>query len=68
MHGIGSDSFSLGDAGQFLTEVNIGQLAAAIGEEGQQVVVEVLEVQLLVFVAGASESYDPAGGALLQPR
>lgn len=60
MHGIGSHSFSLGDAGQFLTEIDVGQLAAAVGEVGQQVVVEVLEVQLLVFVAGTSERYDPA--------
>lgn len=44
VHSIGSYSFPFSDAGQFLTEVDVGQLAATVGEEGQQVVVEVLEV------------------------
>ncbi len=68
MHSIRGHSFSFGDAGQFLTEVDVGQLAAAVGEEGQQVVVEVLEVQLLVFVDGACEVDHPAGCTLLQAR
>lgn len=68
MHSIGGHSFPFGDAGQFLTEVDVGQLAAAVGEEGQQVVVEVLEVQFLVLVGGACEGDHPAGGTLLQAR
>lgn len=68
MHSIGRHSFPLSDAGHFLAEVDVGQLAAAVREEGQQVVVEVLEVQFLVFVAGAREGDHPAGGTLLQAR
>lgn len=68
MHSKGGDSSSFSDAGQFLTEVDVGQLAAAVGEEWQQVVVEVLEVQFLIFVAGTCERYNPAGGAFLQSR
>lgn len=68
VHSIGGHSLPFGDAGQFLTEVDVGQFAAAVGEEGQQVVVEVLEVQFLVFVCGACEGDHPAGGALLQAR
>lgn len=68
MHSVGRHSFPFSDAGQFLTEVDVGQLAAAVGEEGQQVVVEVLEVQFLVFVAGACKGHHPAGGTFLQPR
>lgn len=66
MHGIGRHPFPFCDSGQFLAKVNVGQLAAAVGEEGQQIVVEVLEVQLLVFVVGACEGDHPAGGTLLQ--
>lgn len=68
MHNIGGHAFPFGDAGQFLAEVDVGQLAAAVGEEGQQIVVEVLEVQFLVFVGGACEGDHPARGALLQAR
>lgn len=68
VHGTGCDSFSLSDAGQFLTEVDVGQLAAAVSEEGQQVVVQVLEVQFLIFIAGTCECQNPAGGAFLQSR
>ena len=64
MHSVGRHSFPLGDAGQLLGEVQVGQLAAAVGEEGQQVVV--LEVQLLVFVVGAGEGDHTARGALSQ--
>lgn len=60
--------FPFCDSGQLLAEVNVGQLAAAVGEERQQIVVEVLEVQLLVFVVGAREGDHPAGGTLLQAR
>lgn len=67
MHGIRRHPFPLGDSGQLLTKVNVGQFAAAVGEERQQIVVEVLEVQLLVLVVGAREGDYPAGGALLQP-
>lgn len=67
MHCIRRHPFPLRDPGQLLTEVNVGQLAAAVGEEWQQIVVQVLEVQLLVFVVGAREGDYPAGGALLQP-
>lgn len=67
MHCVRRHPFPLGDSGQLLSKVNVGKFAAAVGEEGQQVVVEVLEVQLLVFVVGAREGDDPAGGALLQP-
>lgn len=67
MHNIGGHSFPLCDASQLLAEVDVGQLAAAVGEEGQQVVVEVLEVQLLVSVDGACEGDHSAGGALFQP-
>lgn len=67
VHGVGGHSFPFSDAGHFLTEVDVSQLAAAVGEEGQQVVVEVLEVELLVFVGGAREGDHPAGGAFLQP-
>lgn len=66
MHSVGGHIFALRDAGQLLAEVDVGQLAAAVGEEGQQVVVEVLEVQLLVLVGGAREGEHAAGGALLQ--
>lgn len=68
MHSIWSHSFPVSDATQFLTEVDIRQLAAAVGEEGKQVVIEVLEVQFLVFVSGACEGHHPAGGTLLQAR
>ena len=68
VHSVGRHSFPLSDAGQFLTEVDVGQFAAAVGEEGQQVVVEVLEVQFLVFVAGAREGDHPAGGTFFQAR
>lgn len=51
MNSIGGHSFPFCDAGQFLAEVDVGQLAAAVGEEGQQIVVEILEVQFLVFVS-----------------
>lgn len=66
VHSKRAHSLPFGEARQLLTEVDVGQFAAAVGEEGQQVVVQVLEVQLLVFVAGACERYHPAGGALLQ--
>lgn len=68
MHSIGGHSFSFSDAGQFLTEVYVGQLAAAVGEEGQQIIVEVLKVQFLVFIIGACESYHAAGGTLFQAQ
>lgn len=68
VHSIGGHSFPFSDAGHFLTEVDVSQLAAAVGEEGQLVVVEVLEVQFLVFVAGACEGDHPAGGTFLQAR
>lgn len=68
MDGVGGHSFPFSDAGHLLTEVDVGQLAAAVGEEGQQVVVEVLEVQFLEFVAGACEGDHAAGGAFLQAR
>lgn len=68
MHRIRGNPFPFSDSGQLLTKVNVGQLAAAVGEEGQQVVVEVLEVQLLVFIVGARESDNPAGRTLLQTR
>lgn len=68
VHCIGRHPLPLSDSGQLLAKVNVGQFAAAVGEERQQVVVQVLEVQLLVFVVGAREGDDPAGGALLQPR
>jgi len=67
VHGIGAHPLGLAHARQLLGEVDVGQLAAAIGEEGQQVVVEVLEVQLLVLVAGAGERDHTAGRALPQP-
>lgn len=65
MNSIGGHSFPFCDAGQFLAEVDVGQLAAAVGEEGQQIVVEILEVQFLVFVSWACDSDHPARGALL---
>ncbi|KAF3851408.1 hypothetical protein F7725_013180 [Dissostichus mawsoni] len=68
VHSIGGHSFPFSDAGHFLTEVDVSELAAAVGEEGQLVVVEVLEVQFLVFVAGACEGDHPAGGTFLQAR
>lgn len=68
MHCVGGHPFALGDACQFQAEVNVGQLAAAVGEERQQVVVEVLEVQFLVLVGGAGESDHTAGGALCEAR
>ena len=68
VHSVGGHSFPLSDASQLLTEVDVGQLAAAVGEEGQQVVVEVLEVQFLVLVAGACKRDHPAGGAFFQAR
>lgn len=68
MHCIRRHPFPLHDPGQLLTKVYVGQLAAAVGEEGQQIVVEVLEVQLLVFVVGACERDHPTGGTLLQAR
>lgn len=66
VHRIRRHPFPFSDPGQFLAKVNVGQLAAAVGEERQQVVVEVLEVQLLVFVVGAREGDHPAGGTLFQ--
>lgn len=68
MHRIRGHPFPFGDSGQLLTKVNVGQFAAAVGEEGQQVVVEVLKVQLLVFIVGACEGDNPAGRTLLQAR
>lgn len=68
MHSNGGHSFPFCDAGQLLAEVDVGQLAATVGEEGQQVVVEVLEVQFLVFVVGACECDHPAGSTFLQTR
>ncbi|KAF3851406.1 hypothetical protein F7725_013178 [Dissostichus mawsoni] len=49
VHSIGGHSFPFSDAGHFLTEVDVSELAAAVGEEGQLVVVEVLEVQFLTL-------------------
>ena len=66
VHSVAGHSLPLGDAGQLLAEVDVGQLAAAVGEEGQQVVVEVLEVKFLVLVAGACEGDHPARGAFFQ--
>lgn len=68
MHSVGGHILPLCDAGQLLAEVEVCQLAAAVGEERQQVVVEVLEVQLLVFVDGACERDHPAGATFLQAR
>ena len=68
VHSIGGHSFPFSDAAHFLTEVDVGQLAAAVGEEGQQVVVEVLEVQFLVFVARTCEGDHAARGTFLQAR
>lgn len=67
VHSIGGHPFPFGNAGQFLTEVNVGQLAAAVREEWQQIVVEVLKVQFLVLVGGACEGDHPAWGTLFQP-
>lgn len=64
VHRIRRHPFPFGDSGQFLAKVNVGQFAAAVGEERQQIVVEVLEVQLLVFVVGACEGDHPAGSTL----
>lgn len=66
MHSIRGHPFPFGDAGQFLTEINVGQFAAAVGEEWQQIVVEVLKVQFLVFVGRACEGDHSARGALFQ--
>lgn len=66
VHRIRCHPFPFSDSGQFLAKVNVGQLAAAVGEERQQIIVEVLEVQLLVFVVGAREGDHPAGGTLFQ--
>lgn len=55
MNSICGHSFSLHHASELLGEVDVGQLAATVGEEGEQVVVEILEVELLVFVAGAGQ-------------
>lgn len=68
MHSVGSHSFALRDASQLLGEVDICQFAAAVGEEREQVVVKVLEVQSLVLVAGASEGDDAARCALFKSR
>lgn len=68
MHSVAGHSLPLSDATQLLTEVDVGQLAAAVGEEGQQVVVEVLEVEFLVLVARACERDHAAGAAFLQAR
>lgn len=68
MHCVGGHPFALSNASQFQAEVNVGQLAAAVGEEGQQVVVEVLKVQLLVLVGGTGESDHAAGSALYKAR
>lgn len=64
MHRIRRHPFPFSDSGQFLAKINVGQFAAAVGEERQQIVVEVLEVQLLVFVVGACEGDHPAGSTL----
>lgn len=66
MHCIRCHPFPFSDSSQLLSKVDVGQLAAAVGKERQQIVVKVLKVQLLVFVGGASERDDPAGGTLLQ--
>lgn len=68
MHCVGGHPFALSDTGQFQAEVNVGQLAAAVGEERQQVVVEVLEVQFLILVGGAGKSDHTAGGTLCEAR
>lgn len=68
MYSVGRHSFALHDASQFLGEVDICQFAAAVGEEREQVVVKVLEVQSLVLVAGAGEGDDAARRALLKSR
>lgn len=68
MHGVGRDSFALHHVSQLLGEVDICQFAAAVGEEREQVVVKILEVQSLVLIAGASEGDDAAWCALLKPR
>lgn len=68
MHGVGGHSFALHDASQLVGEVDIRQFAAAIGKEREQVVVQVLEVQSLVPVAGAGEGDDAARRALLKSR
>lgn len=68
MHCTGRHPFALSDAGQFQAEVNVGQFAAAVGEERQQVVIEVLKIQLLVLIGGAGESDHAAGGTLCEAR
>lgn len=66
MHSVRRDPLALRHPGQLLGEVDVGQLAAAVGEEGEQVVVQVLEVQLLVLVVFAGEGDNPARGGLFQ--
>lgn len=68
VHCVGGHPFALSDASQFQAEVNVCQLAAAVGEEGQQVVVEVLEVQFLVLVGGTGESNNAARSAFYEAR
>lgn len=68
VHRVGGHAFALSDASQLQAEVNVGQLATAVGEEGQQVVVEVLEVQFLVLVGGTGESDHAARCALYKAR
>lgn len=68
MYSVGRHSFALRDASQLLGEVDVRQFAAAVGEEREQVVVKVLEVQSLVLVAGACEGDDAARRALLKSR
>lgn len=66
MHSICSDPLALSDPSQLLSEVDVGQLTAAVCEEGQQVVVQVLEIKLLVLVVVAGECYHPARSRLFQ--
>ncbi len=68
VNGVRGHSVPLQHASELLCEVNVGQLAAAVGEERKQVVVEILEVQLLVLVAGAGEIDHSARWTLFQPR
>lgn len=68
MHCVCGHCFPLHHARQLLCEIDVGQFAAAVGEEREQVVVQVLEVEPLVLVVGAGQRDHSAGGAFLQPR
>lgn len=66
VHSVRGHVLPFHDATQFLAEVDVGQFAAAVGKEGKQIVVEVLKVQLLIFVVGAREGDDSTGGTFFQ--